>query len=585
MTAKREATSDATATADATPEESEELYRSMIELSPDGIFTLDTEGVILGCNRAAASILTLSKDEIIGRHFSGIGVIAPQEIPEYRKLFGSVLGGAPPKSTELTLHRPDGTTLLADVRGNLLKVAGQTIIQTTLRDISRHKRLERERKDKNEQLDAQNEELRATEEELRASNEELQAANECLSETQKEIEADRNRLGNIMENMVDGIGVTDIQGRIIQANRAHAEMAGYDSPDELIGRTFLENVAPEDLPGITKRFRESKRTREKIAKNIEFMFVRKDGSRFPAMINAANLWNKKGDSVEIIAVIRDITERKRMEEALRNKNEQLDAQNEELKATEDELRAANEELKEAQEQMIRSEKLAAIGQLAGGVGHELRNPLGAIKNAAYYIRSKLTKNELAQQEPRVMEFLDIIDEEINASSKIISDLLNFSRTGKPTVSAARITPVIDNTLSRIIIPENIIVTTSLNAGLPEIRIDTDQIRQVLVNLITNACQTMPAGGRLSISARTKDGSLEIAVADTGDGIPAEIAGKIFDPLFTTKAKGIGLGLAVCKSIIENHRGGISVSSEVGKGTTFLIKLPLNVTESQGRVSQ
>ena len=100
MTAKREATSDApaTVTADATPEESEELYRSMIELSPDGIFTLDTEGVILGCNRAAASILTLSKDEIIGRHFSGIGVIAPQEIPEYRKLFGSVLGGAPPKT-------------------------------------------------------------------------------------------------------------------------------------------------------------------------------------------------------------------------------------------------------------------------------------------------------------------------------------------------------------------------------------------------------------------------------------------------------------------------------------------------------
>jgi len=118
------------------------------------------------------------------------------------------------------------------------------------------------------------------------------------------------------------------------------------------------------------------------------------------------------------------------EEELRVSNEELRATDEELRATNEELQASNEELRETQEQLVRSEKLAAIGQLAGGVGHELRNPLGAIKNAVYYIKGKVTKSELAQKEPRVIEFLDIVDGEISSSNKIINDLLGFSRVGE-----------------------------------------------------------------------------------------------------------------------------------------------------------
>ena len=284
----------------------------------------------------------------------------------------------------------------------------------------------------------------------------------------------------------------------------------------------------------------------------------------------------------------EITERKQMEREIQQKNKQLETQNEELRAAEDELRraneelqAANEELKETHEQLVRSEKLAAIGQLAGGVGHELRNPLGAIKNAAYYVRGKLLKDKLAQKEPRVMEFLDIMDEEIATSNKIINDLLNFARTGKPALSAASMESVIDSTLSRLTIPENISVTKKLAANLPQVEIDVDQMRQVMVNLITNAVQAMPEGGELTISALQKKKALEIMITDTGSGIPKEVIGKIFDPLFTTKAKGIGLGLAVCKSIIDNHQGSISASSQVGKGTTFTIKLPLDTTRTEG----
>ncbi len=269
------------------------------------------------------------------------------------------------------------------------------------------------------------------------------------------------------------------------------------------------------------------------------------------------------------------------EEELRAANEELEASNEELRATEEELRASNEELKatndelkDAQEKLVRSEKLAAIGQLAGGVGHELRNPLGAIKNAVYYIRGKVANSELAQKEPRVMEFLDIVDGEINSSTKIISDLLTFSRVGKPAVSPARIEKVIDDAISHTTIPGNIELTKEVAAGLPEIQIDTDQMRQVLINMITNAVQAMPEGGKLAIVARQKDSSIEVEIVDTGCGIPEEAMGKLFEPLYTTKAKGIGLGLAVCKSIIERHDGHIEVESNMGKGTSFTIRLPL-----------
>jgi len=269
------------------------------------------------------------------------------------------------------------------------------------------------------------------------------------------------------------------------------------------------------------------------------------------------------------------------EEELRTANEELEAANEELRATEEELRssneeleAANEELRETQEQLVRSERLAAIGQLAGGVGHELRNPLGAIKNAVYYIRGKVAGSELAQREPRVAEFLEIVDDEVKASNKIINDLLGFSRVGKPAVSPARIEKVINDAIAHTQIPENVNLSKKVDGSLPEIEVDTDQICQVLVNVLTNAVQAMPQGGRLTVVAREKNGSLELEIADTGYGIAEENVGKIFDPLYTMKAKGIGLGLAVCKTIVERHEGSIGVESEVDKGTTFTIKLPL-----------
>jgi len=399
--------------------EVEELYRNMVELSPDSVLTVDTKGVIISCNAAAVKMLGFSKSEIVGRHFSKLGAVRLSDVPRYMKLLGSVLRGKVTEPVELTFKRKDGALRLADVRVNLLKIGGKTTILSTWRDMTERRRMEQEIRDKNEQLETMNEELRTANEELQATGEELRTTNE-------------------------------------------------------------------------------------------------------------------------------------------------------------ELQTSNEELRETQEQLIRSEKLAAIGQLAGGVGHELRNPLGAIKNAVYYVKGKVAKSELGQKEPRVIEFLDIADDEVNSSNKIINDLLGFSRVGKPAVSPARIKEVIDDALSHLTIPENIEMVKKLDAGLPEVNIDTDQTRQVLVNMIMNAVQAMPEGGRLAVSTREKGKFLEVEISDTGCGIPKEAIGKIFDPLFTTRAKGIGLGLAVCKAVIDRHQGYIEVESEVGKGATFTIRLPLKV---------
>jgi len=260
-------------------------------------------------------------------------------------------------------------------------------------------------------------------------------------------------------------------------------------------------------------------------------------------------------------------------ESINNAFSALKKRSEELQASHKELEAANDKLRETQEQLIRSEKLAAMGQLASGVGHELRNPLGAIKNAVFYIRRRLTKTDLPTIEPRISEFLNLIDEEVDAAVKIVTDLLSFSRVAKPTVSPVSIADVIEDALKHTPLPENVELTKDIDNNLPMVMVDADQIRQVFLNIAFNALQAMPEGGHLDIRTSGKGEFVEVEFADTGGGIPKSIINKLFDPLFTTKAKGVGLGLSICKSILDKHEGDIRVESEVGKGTTFTVSLP------------
>jgi signal transduction histidine kinase len=262
-------------------------------------------------------------------------------------------------------------------------------------------------------------------------------------------------------------------------------------------------------------------------------------------------------------------------QAITASHDELNREIAERKRAEELVEERTQELREAQERLIRQEKLAVLGQLAGGVGHELRNPLGAIKNAAYFLNMVLE-----EPNPEVKETLEILEKEVATSERIISSLLGFARPKPPTQRKVDVNEVVQEALSHASVPENVGVVSQLEA-LPTILADPDQLSQVFGNIILNAIQAMPEGGQLTVKTWQVSGKparseqVVVSFTDTGGGISEENLKKIFEPLFTTKAKGIGLGLAVVKTLVDGHGGSIGVESEVGKGSMFTVRLPVS----------
>lgn len=232
------------------------------------------------------------------------------------------------------------------------------------------------------------------------------------------------------------------------------------------------------------------------------------------------------------------------------------------------LRLAYDKLQLAQKELVQRERLAVLGQLASSIGHELRNPLGVISTAVYFLTMTLQSPEKS-----VRDALNIIDCEVARANKIITDLLDFAHSKPPHREKISINDQIQAVLKRTVIPHNILLVTRLAHTLPAVMADGEQLQQVFHNLITNALQAMPEGGQLRIHTRHTGAKVECSVSDTGIGIPKENGAKIFEPFFTTKAKGIGLGLAVSKSLVEANGGQIKLESQVDAGATFVVILP------------
>jgi signal transduction histidine kinase len=242
------------------------------------------------------------------------------------------------------------------------------------------------------------------------------------------------------------------------------------------------------------------------------------------------------------------------------------------------LQAHQTELSKAQDELVRQEKLAILGRLSGTVSHELRNPLGVISNAVY-----LLKRKLAGADETVLEYLEIAQQEVENSTRIIGSLLDFARTKPALQKQMDARTLIECSLKKCVIPESVSVQVEISSMLKPLLIDPQQVEQVLQNLITNGIQAMPEGGSICISAKPvqplKDegpeyGFVGIEVRDSGVGIEPENMEKLFQPLFTTKPKGIGLGLVVCKNLVEGNGGRIEVASSLGVGTTFRLLLPV-----------
>jgi signal transduction histidine kinase/putative methionine-R-sulfoxide reductase with GAF domain len=241
---------------------------------------------------------------------------------------------------------------------------------------------------------------------------------------------------------------------------------------------------------------------------------------------------------------------------------------------EEKIQKTTADLRKTEAQLIRSEKLAALGQLAAGIAHEIRNPLTSINILIHSMTENLSSGDSRKED------LKVIEEEINRINEIVDQFLRFARPAPPLLEKAEVVPILEETLQLLrpqIERQRIVVRKEFQPFLPPILMDREQMKQVILNLLLNAVQAMPKGGHLKLEGKISedDGWIKLSVKDSGVGIPDEDLDRLFDPFFSTKEGGIGLGLSIAHRIIDQHNGKIEVESGPGNGTLFTVWLPIH----------
>jgi PAS domain S-box-containing protein len=355
-----------------------------------------------------------------------------------------------------------------------------------------------------------------------------------------------NARATAIENMSDFFLVLDPGGHVLDLNDAANELFG-DDVQEVLGEPIwkiwpswarVEEAGLNETTGrneVSLQFGDEERVFE---------------------VNFSNMHIGSEDIPVKVAILHDVTTQKRARVYWENLQRRYSRYLE---------RIVDERTRKLQE----SERMAAIGELAAMIGHDLRNPLTGISGAVYYLRNKAGH----LMDDRGREMLELIEKKIEYSNKIISDLMDYSREIKLELSMVEVSRLVEEGLSGFAIPDGLEVVNRVN-GEYEIEVDQQKFSRVLMNVVSNALDAMPSGGMLAILDKRVDDDVEISFVDTGAGIPDEIAGDIWKPLFTTKARGMGLGLAICKRMVEAHGGSISASSVLGRGTILTIRLPI-----------
>jgi len=508
-----------------------------IENAGDAILTFNEQGIITQINRAACEISGYGAKELLGMPAS---VLVPAEVRS--RLYNARLGmlhaaGLPPKKViEGCLMRKDGTTVPVEETIAVQHHAGGTMITSIIRDISTHKSREENLRNETTELARQvaynARLLRRTEERYRA----------------------------LVDSAKDAILTADSSSAILSCNRRAAELYGL-KPDELTGRAITEIMparvwdearAALQAPGASGN------------RMIESKMTGPGGMHVPMEITISVFESDKHRQVAFI--MRDISRHKNLEQRLQEYSATL----------EEKVRERTAELQENRDRLVRSEKLAAVGQMSATVAHGIRNPLVSIGGFARRLLKKETEHSDARK------YLQIIIDEIDRIETVLSELLDFVRPRSLVLKTLSINALLEKTLASQraeFAQKNILLEQDPGTGLPDIEIDAGQLSLVLNHVFDNATDAMPQGGTLRVCTALDGSMIKITIADSGIGIAPEDSEKIFHPFFTRKPSGSGLGLAICNQIIAIHGGHIRLRRQLPQGTAFEIYLPLKTHDA------
>jgi len=319
---------------------------------------------------------------------------------------------------------------------------------------------------------------------------------------------------------------------------------GYDDPEELIGLPPFKHISPKDRE-MVENIAIRRQKGEEAPNRYNFRLIRKDGEEIDVE-TSVSLINYEGRPASL-AVNRDITEQKRLEEELKEANLALEGL-----------------VEEKTQELLDAERLVTAGRIAATVGHDLRGPLQTIKNAVYLMR---------QSPESVDEMIEMVNKSVDRASEMIDMFRSQTRASPLMLENVNLVEMVRKAMEEVTLPKSVEAVLELDESLESVYLDGTKIHRVLDNLIQNAVEAMPAGGRLTVSAKRENGNITLTVSDTGVGISEDELQYLFKPCHTTKEGGLGLGLYYCKRTVEAHKGTIELDSEVGAGTTFTITIP------------
>ncbi len=491
--------------------ENEEKYRLIVELAHDGVVVLDSNLTIIFVNPRMAETTGFSEEEMVGK---SLFCFIPERGYAHASYYLNYGKEGVDGEFELELIRKDGQTISVLFSSSSIKdEAGNFVGNLTMvSDITARKKME------------------------------------------EKLKQERENLEDITENIGAGLTLISKDYRILWANKFLKQLNGpienktcYSTFNTL--NSICAECGPQKVFNGASRDSREYFNQELFEKGLPCWFE----------IIATPVKDNSGTIVSVLELTIDITEKKRLESKLLEYSQKLEKL----------VNERTEQLHQTQAKLVSSERLAAIGELAGMVGHDLRNPLAGIKNAAYFMERKgMTISEVQSK-----EMLGMITKGINHADKIISDLLEYSREMHFDLIKYSTRTLVNEALKTIQIPDRINIVNHIEEE-SWIWVDPGRMMRVFVNLAKNAIDAMPEKGTLDISSCQTNDTMKIDFTDTGKGIPEETLSKLFTPLVTTKAQGMGFGLAICKRIVEAHGGTIAVKTELNKGTTFTLKLPL-----------